>query len=295
MRLLIDTDIGDDIDDVLAIGLALKKGLNLVGVTTVFRDAKKRAQIVKGVFCGAAMNVPVFAGYSEPMSKSRVNGRFYYDGCATGEISNKEEDAVDFIIDCAKKYGQDLTLLVIGAETNIAYACRKAPEIMKGIGSCVIMGGSFFQHYDEWNIACDPLAAKIVAESGMNITYVPHDITKNISIGEDNLDYVLHGAFNGVTKCVAETVAEWMRRDGWTPLLHDPVALYYCIKPELFETQKIRAKFFGEGELAGLSLNLNDFTAFIGDKNVYPEINVAVKVDSDFIVKDFMQTLFGDR
>ena len=47
MRLWIDTDIGDDIDDILAISWALKKGVEIVGISTVYREAEKRLNIVK--------------------------------------------------------------------------------------------------------------------------------------------------------------------------------------------------------------------------------------------------------
>ena len=69
MYLLLDTDIGDDIDDFLTIGLILKKDLNLVGVTTVYREANARASIVKNFFEYAGRNdIPVYAGYSQPIS-----------------------------------------------------------------------------------------------------------------------------------------------------------------------------------------------------------------------------------
>ena len=46
-KLLIDTDIGDDIDDLFAIYLALRKNIEIVGVTTVFKDTVQRAKMVK--------------------------------------------------------------------------------------------------------------------------------------------------------------------------------------------------------------------------------------------------------
>jgi len=49
-KLLIDTDIGDDIDDLFALYFALRKNIEIVGVTTVFKDTVQRAKMVKKLF-----------------------------------------------------------------------------------------------------------------------------------------------------------------------------------------------------------------------------------------------------
>lgn len=298
MYLLLDTDIGDDIDDFLTIGLILKKQLNLVGVTTVYREANARASIVKNFFeYVGCSNIPVYAGYSKPISeKSRALGKLNYGTGVNTEIEyNQPEEAVDFIIDCAKRYGKELTLLAIGAQTNIAKAYQKAPKVMSGIGKLVIMGAAFFIHNDEWNIACDPMAAKIVSESNMPITYVAWDVTKLISIGNDNNEYILNNTFDKIGERVAENVRAWFKNSKYEPLLHDPAALYYCIMPEKFTERKVRVKFVAEGELTGMSLNLDTFTGLVKDKQSYPLVNVVVGAKSDEIVRDFMNTLFDKR
>lgn len=298
MYLFIDTDIGDDIDDYLTIGLAIKKNLNLVGVTTVYRDAVIRANIVRGLFASAnKTDIPVYAGYSKPISEhSRKLGEINY---AVGMQENVEaedpEKAIDFIIESAKKYGKDMVLLVIGAQTNIAKAYQKAPEIMRGIGKCVIMGAAFFVHADEWNIALDPMAAKIVSESGMPITYVPWDITRFISIGQENNEYILRNTFDETAEYIAKNVRAWNKKSNSEPLLHDPTALYYCINPEKFTERKMRVKFIAEGELTGLSLNIDSFVGLIDDRQNYPLVNVVIKANDEEIVRDFMITLFDKR
>ena len=298
MYLLLDTDIGDDIDDFLTIGLILKKGLNLVGVTTVYREANARASIVKNFFeyVGRA-DIPVYAGYSKPISeRSRALGKLNYGTGVNTEIEyNQPEEAVDFMIESAKRYGKDLTLLVIGAQTNLAKAYQKAPDVMAGIGKVVIMGAAFYIHNDEWNIACDPMAAKIVSESNMPITYVAWDVTRLISIGNDNNEYILNNTFDTIGERVAENVRAWFSNAKYEPLLHDPTALYYCIMPEKFTIRKIRAKFIAEGEFTGMSLNLDTFTGLVEDKQSYPLVNVVVNAKADDIVQDFMNTLFDKR
>ena len=79
MRLFIDTDIGDDIDDALAIAMAVESGADIVGVTTVYRDARVRATIVKKLLAlSGRSDVHVVAGASEPVKAP------YYIGKLTG-------------------------------------------------------------------------------------------------------------------------------------------------------------------------------------------------------------------
>ena len=157
------------------------------------------------------------------------------------------------------------------------------------------MGAAFFIHNDEWNIACDPMAAKIVSESNMPITYVAWDVTKLISIGNDNNEYILNNTFDKIGEEVAENIRQWFKNSKYEPLLHDPAALYYCLTPERFTERKIRAKFIAEGELAGMTLNLDTFTGLVENKNECPLVNVVVAAKADEIVRDFMNTLFDKR
>lgn len=293
MRLFIDTDIGDDIDDYLAIGLALQKRADIVGITTVFREAESRKNVAKRLLSAAGReDIPVLAGYSEPLSEeTRVKGKLNYGASLGQKDAFDPEKAVDFIIESVKRYKKDLTLLVIGAQTNVAKAVLKAPEIMQEIGLCVIMGGAFYIQHDEWNIACDPLAAKIVSESGMPLAYVPWDVTSRISVGAENNEYILNTPFDGLKKAIAENVSEWGKGVN-IPLLHDPAALYYCLHPEWFKVKKMHVKFIADGELAGLSLNLDTFTGLVADKRAYPSADVVVSAENETIVNDFMKTVF---
>ena len=75
-KILIDTDIGDDIDDAVALLAAMARGFEIVGVTTVFRDTDARARMVKklmGAFGKGYENVPVYAGYSTYSEEKEAN------------------------------------------------------------------------------------------------------------------------------------------------------------------------------------------------------------------------------
>lgn len=292
MRLLIDTDIGDDIDDILTIGWALEKGVELVGITTVYREAKQRLAIVKDILKIADReDIPALEGHSISLtSYARKLGQLNYKSQSEVE-GNDPNKAVDFILDAVTRY-DDLIILPIGAQTNIALACQKAPEIMKN-AKLVIMGGSFFTHTDEWNIACDPIAAKIVIDTCENITYVPWDVTRNICIGPDNYKAILGLNDENLRGCIANFVKMWSKKNCYIPLLHDPAAFYYCLHPECFSIKKTAVKVVTEGDCMGMTLNLNYLCGGIQDKKQYKVIDLVENAESDKIISEFMNNVFN--
>lgn len=293
MRMIIDTDIGDDIDDALAIAWALKRNIKLEGITTVYRDAEKRSLIVERILKEAGReDIPVYVGYSETLSPdAKQLGKLNYEEGGEKKKSDGDE-AVSFIIECAEKYGEELTLLAVGPLTNLAIACMKAPESMKKIGQVVVMGGAFYVHTSEWNIACDPRAAQIVTQAGLQLTYVPWDVTRHIDIGVENYKHILETQDGGVKGYISGLVNQWKKPNGFTPLLHDPAAVYYCINPQVFETKDIPVKVIVDGEMKGLTLNLSYFFTGIENRDEYPRVKVVTKTDNKHIVTEFMKDVF---
>jgi purine nucleosidase len=191
LPILLDTDIGDDIDDALALTVVLNSPeLELVGVTTVFRDAPRRAILARQLLdMGGRGDVPAVAGCSEPLFPSwdkfpggKSLGRQFeaLDDSLQWTDTNR---AVEFIIDKVRDFasrGERLTLVPIGALTNLALAFLWAPDI---IPQCrvVLMGGKwgskFAEPDAEWNILCDPEAAALVFRSGVDLTMVGLDVT----------------------------------------------------------------------------------------------------------------------
>ena len=194
-KYIIDTDIGDDIDDAFALDLALKKDLGLLGVTTVFRDTQSRARIVKKLLRLYGKQLPVYAGYGATLDGREDKGRL----CQwTPDLDNPEyrpdnsspEAAVDAILDAARRYGKEFYLLAIGPLTNVARAILKDRETMLKCGGLIMMGGDFVNHYVEWNIHCDVAAAEIVFSSGMEIVAFGHEVTSRARLTSVQQEYV---------------------------------------------------------------------------------------------------------
>ena len=295
MRLLIDTDIGDDIDDALAIAMALNAGADIVGITTVYRESAARADVVRGLLSVAGReDVPVFAGESRPIANIDYIGELNYGNSFVGSNGKESRgEAVGFIAECAEKYNDDLVILAIGAQTNLARAVLDYPDKMRKAGKIVIMGGCFKCHSNEWNIACDPTAAKIVMESDLNVEYVPWDVTRYASLGAENYARVLAYPGGGLAGFVADVVRAWSKRASYVPLLHDPLAFYSVIHPDRVKYEKIKSLVVDEGDAAGLTLNLNDYWGKARKDPRARKITVLSQANLDDVANEFMSLVFG--
>lgn len=292
MRLFIDTDIGDDIDDALAIAMAAGAKADIVGVTTVYRDAATRAAIAKKLLALAGYDdIPVVSGASEPIRAAYYIGKLNYGADETPVKTGGAEAAAKFIADSAEKYGGDLTILSIGAETNVANAILRYPDKMRKAGRIVVMGGCFYCQHNEWNIVCDPGAARIVMESGLNVLYVPWDVTRTACVGSDNYERILGYGGGGQAGFIAKLMREWKTRNDYVPLLHDPLALYCCLFPDRIKTGKLKATVLDEGETCGLTLNLNDYEGF-GDRSRVNTIEILTEIDCGDVAREFMRLVY---
>ncbi len=237
-KLLIDTDIGDDIDDALALTLAIKSGeFDLLGVTTVYRNAHLRAHMAKYLLTLAQREeTPVYAGCGLPLAEEvNVDEKF----CQyTSEIDNEayrplndEDDsrgdgAVEFILNCAKEHGASLTIMMLGAHTNIAKSIQKDPEIMRGVGRYVMMGGCFYAPFPEWNIKCDPEAAKMVFDAGLRLCCVGTDVTLQCGFSQAEKETILNASGSSLEDYLARITKSWLEASGMqTPVPHDPLAV----------------------------------------------------------------------
>ena len=208
-RLLLDTDIGTDVDDALALALLIAEpDVDLVGVTTVHGHAPLRAAIARSLLdVSAKRHVPVVAGRSAPLRRSSVDG-FHWNEMwgheGAGVLSDAErqvpdddptrEDAARFILDAAERAPEPLAVVTVGPVTNLALALQMEPGLAGALGPVTIMGGIVERHMVAWpatfetNLNSDPLAAAIVLGSGLDITLVPLEVTLQVYLDRADRD-----------------------------------------------------------------------------------------------------------
>ena len=297
MKYFIDTDIGDDIDDALAIGYAIAKGLEIVGITTVYRETAARVAAVKRLTAFSDYEIPVYGGYGKPIDKKvRVSGEMNYGAPSSLGCEQNPETAIEFMANCAERYGKELCIIEIGAQTNLATAWNKYPEKMKKAGLAVIMGGSFTAQRNEWNISEDPAAARIVGESEMNLLYVPFDVTEKTGVGVRNYDIMLNYRDDGLAGCVSDMVRERERRNiTFVPILHDPTAVVCALNKTVCKTKEISFCVIDDGPACGITLNADNMDLTFLPDFKKKKITVVTDVNAEDIINEFMQTLYGKQ
>jgi len=239
--IILDTDIGDDIDDAFALALLHSlPEIHLLGVTTVYRDTKARAQMVQKYFLTVhESKIPVRAGdgypFKEPLKtlpneKDTLGKPCSWDPLCE-ELPVHSEHAVDFIIRQVHSHSGELVLVPIGALTNIAKALQKDPSIVKKVKKIVLMGGWFTNHVPEWNILCDPEAADIVFRSGVEINCIGLDVTLQCTLDENLLNTLFHRP-DPQSQLLSFWFRLWQKSTQFAKsVMHDPLAAATLVAP----------------------------------------------------------------
>lgn len=251
-RILLDTDIGTDVDDCLALALILASPeLQLEGITCVYGDVNLRARIVQKLLqLRGITGVPVAIGARQPLLAMKA---VYWEGHEGQGILEDgdhlpepvDEFAPDFIIRTVMENPGEIHLVAIGPLTNIALALVKEPRLAQNIAHLTIMGGvirgldRLDLPYAEHNIRCDPEAAHLVFSSGVPMTVIPLDITTQVRVRADGLARIQQ-AGTLFHQAVAQQLANYPRfqNQGWTAL-HDPLAVATIIDPTLVHVQSV--------------------------------------------------------
>jgi len=238
--ILLDTDIGTDIDDAFALALVLRSSeLDLVGVTTVSGDTQARARLTARLLIDAGRAlVPVAAG--EPGKPLPIEQTSLGDGVQGPPLLT--QPAVEFMKDQIEHARIPLTLVAIGPLTNVAQLITRYPETARKLKQIAMMGGSIAFGYGtshkpvaEYNIASDAKAAQIVFRSGIPILMAPLDATAMLDLDAANRKRIFDHHI-GLTDDLARLYPLWGHP---TPILFDPLAVAMLIDPNLCRTKRL--------------------------------------------------------
>ena len=196
-RFIIDTDTASD--DAVAILMALQwPEVEVEAITVVFGNVSVEQGGINARYtvelCGR--NTPVYVGAAKGLLREPNFAHWFHGSDGMGEMGYPApklppagEHAVDELI---RRFGEapgEISLITLGPLTNIALALLREPRLADWVKGCYVMGGnactvSNVTPAAEFNIWCDPEAAKIVFHSGMKILMVGWEHCR----GEANLD-----------------------------------------------------------------------------------------------------------
>ena len=272
-KIILDVDVG--IDDAMAILFAsTSPEIELLGVTTVFGNSSIDDSTRNALFllerCG--LRVPVAQGASVPLVAPPIPPVAYVHGSnglgnvPVGEPSRAmlaPVSAAEFIIAQSRLYPGELTLVPVGRLTNIALALRLDPTLPSRIKRIVLMGGAFDTRGSITPVAGantfgDPHAADIVFQADWDVTAVGTDVTRQVMIDQDDLHDLArrNPLAGGFVRDMTAFYLDFHRSIGVTGgfYIHDPSALMYLVRPELFEVTRAAIRVVTDGLAVGQTI-----------------------------------------
>lgn len=272
-RIVLDTDIGSDVDDALCLALALASPeLELAAITTVGNESRLRARIAAKLLALAGRSdVPVHAGCRVPLAGGDGFNWFGHEGESLLEPTEEPPIAAEHAVDALRRWlraERDLELVFVGPLTNLAAALVLEPELAAHVGGLTVMGGhvrearyggKVFAPGVDYNLCSDPHAASVVLRSGIPTRLVTADVTLATWITADDVAEI-EAVATPFHLALAAQVRIWtsvQRRifgsagcnvdDDNVAFLHDPLALA-CVYDESFcrfETLEIEPRIEG--------------------------------------------------
>ena len=252
-KVIIDTDIGDDIDDAFALALALRSPeLQIIGITTTFGDAETRAKLVDRFLAEVGRpDIPVAAG-APTASRGTFTQRRYAEGGHDAKPSHP--DAVAFVLEQIRRYPGQVTLIAIGPLMNVGAAIDKDAATFRKLKRVVMMGGSIKRGYGdlgfgpprppqpEWNILNDIPSAQKLFASGVPLFVMPLDSTQ-LKLDEVKRNF-LFSQGTPLTDSLTLLYHQWGQE---TPTLFDPMTIAFLVNPALCPVQPMRIRVDEKG------------------------------------------------
>jgi len=251
-KIIIDTDIGDDVDDAFAVALALRSPeVQILGITTGFGDTETRAKLVDRMLGEAGRSdIPVAAGKAT-QTKSNFTQRRYAEGGRFARASHP--DAVSFMLGQIRESPGQITLVAIGPLVNVGALIDRDAETFRKLKRVVMMGGSIERGYGdlyaaprppqpEWNIVNDILSAQKLFASGVPIYMMPLDSTQ-MKLDEVKREFLFRQG-TPLTDALTLLYHQWGQE---TPTLFDPMTIAYIVDAKLCPVEAMRIRVDDKG------------------------------------------------
>lgn len=231
MKVILDTDIGADIDDALCLSYLLaEERCELLGITTVTGNTQQRAMIADAVCQSAGVEVPIYAGRNEVL----LNGRGQPEvpqAEVLDVLPHRESfptDYLEFMQRTIRENPGEITLLAVGPMTNVGLLFAMDPELPRLLKQTVMMIGQFLTSGAEWNALVDPVAAAMVYHYSSNVS-IGLDVTNKCVISAQEARDRFIGP---VLETVLKLAEVWFKRRD-AIVFHDPLAAAVIFEPSL--------------------------------------------------------------
>lgn len=277
-KVIFDTDPG--VDDAMALYYALAHpDLNVVGITTTFGNVDVEQAATNALYLSAlaGRQIPVTVGMAQPLVKNAEPPPDFIHGAdGLGNLPHRlatagtldPRSSAQFIVDMARQFPGELTLVAVGPLGNLATSLQLAPDLPTLVREVVLMGGAVLESGNvspvaEANIWNDPHAADAVFTAGWPLTMVGLDVTHQVilplSLFRQIAEHHQHIATDTLYHAVAFYSGFYSAYDAAVGQItgcygHDVLAFVVLTHPELFTLQSGRVRVAVDGLAQGQTM-----------------------------------------
>ena len=291
-KILLDTDIGTDIDDAICLAYLLANPVcELMGISTVSGEPEKRAMIASALCKIAGQDIPIFPGLAHPVLTPIMQDEAQQAEALAHwphEQTFPRNKAIPFLMETIHKHPGEITLLGIGAMTNIATLFTLDPEIPSLLKGLVLMCGLFQRRLGrldplEWNARQDPYATAIVYNHQVAVhRSIGADVTHDIRMGKQEV--MERFAQHDLLRPVLDFARIWFE-DRDEVIFHDPLAAATIFDERICGLEQ------GSVEVELQSSRLLGYTHWLPEPFAYPgQHQIATSADKELFFDTFFST-----
>lgn len=300
--LILDTDIGDDVDDVFALLLAVRDpAYDLRAVTCVYGQVEARARLARHVLDLANRpDTPVAIGssnvFSGPVLPGAPGNTMASNDPGMPEPGSRAWDDLgsrldprfgpDLIIELVRQSTEPVTLCAVGPLTNVAIALRRAPDIAMRLRALVIMGGRLGPEaaVGEHNFNMDPEATAIVLTSGAPIRLGTFEVTRDAVLGTADVDRLRLG--DAACMSAGAQLARYLaHRNRTVTSMYDPASLTLAIDERWVRCEPMALRVETSPHLATTHVV----------PGAAPNARASVSIDAPGFASHMMATILGQK
>ena len=288
IKVILDSDLGSDVDDAFAVALLLASPeLEVLGITLGHGQTGKRGRLAcRLLYETGRQDIPVALGRPTPLvvghpEITEPDPRQFSWAEGFAAVEPIDTPAADFIADQLRRRPKQITLISVGPVSNLADLIQKDPEVLQLARQIYSMFGSFYLGYGsspvpsaEWNVRADIPSARTLSSSNVPITYAGLDVTAFVELKAEQRR-ALWSRGSPLTDALEALYRLWGRE---TPILFDPVPIGMVLWPELFRTRAAHVRTTAEG-----------FTVI--DESRPPNGRVAMSIQTDEFLKRLVDRL----
>jgi inosine-uridine nucleoside N-ribohydrolase len=288
MKVILDTDIGDDIDDAWALAfLVSHANFDPLGITIAHGNTPARAPIAcKMLYVAGRSEIPVVLGRK---TNNRIS--FQYTWAEDFEkVKPVQQRAAEFIVEMAKRYPGEVTLIAVGPLQNIADALRLEPQLGKYLKRVVLMSGCVYgtasdpgKPIPEYNVYASTLDSQLVYAAGLPLTIVPLDSTTRVQLSDEERERI-RKYDSPLTWSLEALYRLWIPNPRARMTLHDQLAVAETASP---------GTFFGKKETVNLLVDDKGFTRIDAAKG--KPVTVCLEPRRDEFMAYYIKELTSQR